>query len=327
MASPKEIFDELGAKYRWDAKFTAWCLAPDGLGAQTIDGFIHAAAAEADIPQLVKAASVDNEIQQVARVRHAWVELSNAKKDGAEIKRKLADTDLDLLLPALELDTCSDRFFARYHVTWPPDLTPSDSLLSRMVKEIQGRPLLSVFAVSKVKSQAQQQRSKKRRTSLSDEISLVHEASDMDDVAPASVTGYLAALFVLMVAYAMAGAARRASAPAREVRGTNSVEVVECPLDVVIRYHHRASQQSAKLPPHRALEWLEDRDMREREVWVDRFRNGSATLGQVIQDVYREREAVWEPPEETPRRSLPPPAAPRREAPQPFGNAQRGDDL
>ena len=43
--------------------------------------------------------------------------------------------------------------------------------------------------------------------------------------------------------------------------------------------------------------------------------------------MYREREAVWEPPEETPRRSLPPPAAPRRETPQPFGNAQRGDDL
>ena len=85
--------------------------------------------------------------------------LRKAQEEQDAIKRKGVDeTDLDVLLTQPELENMAARHWARYKVTLPPEVAPSDMLVSRVSKEIDKR-LLSSRAVAKVRTIAQQQRS------------------------------------------------------------------------------------------------------------------------------------------------------------------------
>eukprot|EP00972_Heterocapsa_arctica_P023137 3407084-Heterocapsa_arctica.AAC.1 len=57
---------------------------------------------------------------------------------------------------------------------------------------------------------------------------------------------------------------------------------VECPLDIMLRYHHRATRQAALVNPRDALEWLTRRDKEERTLWVDKHRSSASTFGSVV---------------------------------------------
>ena len=64
------------------------------------------------------------------------------------------------------------RPWGRYKTIWPPEVAPSDLLLSRLVREL-GKRLLSVKEVLKVKTQAQQQRMSRERTKMGEGIEII----------------------------------------------------------------------------------------------------------------------------------------------------------
>ena len=45
-----------------------------------------------------------------------------------------------------------------------------------------------------------------------------------------------------------------------------------------------------------AVGWIQRKDEAERTVWVDRFRNSTGSLGEIIQHTLQTREAMWELP-------------------------------
>ena len=83
-----------------------------------------------------------------------------------------------------------------------------------------------------------------------------------------------------------------------EVKGAESTRFVDVPLDVVMRYHYRLQNRAARFGGQASLRWIMQRDEAEREMWVDRFRNSSDTLGEVIAAIFVTREAMWEVPPE-----------------------------
>ena len=76
----------------------------------------------------------------------------------------------------------------------------------------------------------------------------------------------------------------------------DSTKVVECPLDVLMRYYFRVQDRAHSLQYHMALDWIQRKDEAERTVWVDRLRNSTESLGEIIQHTPQTREAMWELP-------------------------------
>ncbi len=108
---------------------------------------------------------------------------------------------------------------------------------------------------------------------------------------------YIDALKVMMLGYAKAGISPLADAPADEPLGSGTINFVECPLDVVMRYANRADIQSSLIPFSQRFEWLRVRDQAERMRWVEMHRNTQMSLGAVIELVYTQRDGAWQPPE------------------------------
>ena len=292
-ADAATVFAELGRKFAWDEALTTWMTAADGLAATRIEDFLFAAANEAEIGAMVNAAGCQNKIQQTSRARQAWHALRKSQTESEVIKRKgMDDTDLDAILPQPELDSLADRFWSRYHVTYPPEVNPSDLVLSRLSREISKR-MLSVRDVWKIKTQSHQSRAEAKRTRISDQLEFVHIEYEPEERGHNDLQDYLKRLFTLMVAYAKVGPTRLANAPLEEPRGVDSVTVVECPLDVMMRYYFRAQERTSHQPQRDQLEWLIRRDIAEREAWVDAYRNSDAPLGVVVLKCFREREALW----------------------------------
>ena len=236
----------------------------------------------------------------MARLRRAWKSLRQTKEEQEAVKRKGVDeTDLDILLPQPELDTIAARHWARYKLTWPPDIQPSDLLISRVTKEVEKR-VLSVRDVTKVKTVAQMQRASRKRLKIADSIEIVQGEMEQDpDIA--NVHAYTQALQTLLIAYSYPGSKQLANAPTSEPKGTDTTKVVECPLDVLWRYYHRVCDRASRLPYGEALEWVRSHDESERALWVDLFRNSQDSLGMVVQRSLLVREAMWEIPPRPPR--------------------------
>ena len=114
-----------------------------------------------------------------------------------------------------------------------------------------------------------------------------------------------------------AGCRQWQGAPQTEPKGSDATKIVEIPLDIVMKYHFRVQSKAAKMPFSAALTWVTSRDLSDREVWVDKFRNGTETLGEVILATTAAREAMWELPAPMPqadRRA--PPQQPRKDQPR-----------
>ena len=116
------------------------------------------------------------------------------------------------------------------------------------------------------------------------------------DAAP-SLHNYMTNLLTLLIAYSKAGSKLRADAPTAEPKTVDSTRiVVECPLDVLMRCYYRVQDRAHALQYHMALGWIQHKDEAERTVWVDRFRNSTESLGEIIQHTLQTREAMCELP-------------------------------
>ena len=319
MANPEavRIFTQFAEQFEIDQKVTSWLTDPDGLAAKNLDDLLYACN-EDGIDKLVEAAKPDNIILATSRLRQAWRSLKKARDEADVIKRAGQDTiDMDELLQASVLDDIEARHWARYKMTWPPEIAPADTLVSRVVRELEKRTL-SVQMVLKVRTQAHQQRDVRKRTRVAEGLEMVSAAAERD--AAPSLHNYLANLMTLLIAYSKAGCKLRADAPTAEPKTVDSTSVVECPLDVLMRYYFRVQDRAHALQYQMALGWIQRKDEAERTVWVDRFRNSTESLGEIIQHTLQTREAMWEvPPPEVRRLKAPGGAVPERKRKVPPG--------
>ena len=290
----KQAFAKVASEYAWEDTVRDFMLHPEGLNAQSIADFTFLA--EPDIERIVdNAKEVKNKMQQRSRLRQAWSGLKKAQSDQDAIKRKRADdVDLDELLPAEEMNGVLDVFHARYKIRWPTPVMPSDALVSRVVKEVTKR-VITLRDVWKSRTQAHQQRACHKRTKIAEGLDLVHEEDEDVTDDTRTVQRYLDALWVLFLAYGVAGATKLTSATkeAPETRTSDPLLYVELPLETLIKVYNRASIQVRKVRPNLQLSWLETRMDGERESWIDGYRYSQRSLGQVIQTTFENREAVW----------------------------------
>jgi hypothetical protein len=296
MATPAVLaeFQALGLKFGWDPVVTAWVTDPAGLGATAIADFTFCAAAEVEVAALVDSVTgVVNRLQQKSRVRQAWSALRKAVADADSLKRKRADdADLDLPLEKADLDSLADLFWGRYHIVLPPHLSPADLLISRLHRELATR-LLSLKDVWKVRSQRHQVKQASKRTELGHKTTLITDEPE-EIFVTRDLQTYMQQLYTLCVAYSMAGVSKLASAPATEPRGHSTVLMVQCPLDIMLRYYWRANERASMVAPARQLAWLCLRDEEERTQWVDMYRHGTMELGAVVETILNRRESCWE---------------------------------
>ena len=123
-----------------------------GLGATKMQDILKMVSEEAEVSELVDdMKDVKNKIQQRSRLKQAWSGLNKAVEDEENIrKRRADDVDMDELLTSQELETLADVYWARYHMTWQPEIMPADSTISRAAKKL-GKRSLQVPEIWKVK--------------------------------------------------------------------------------------------------------------------------------------------------------------------------------
>ena len=198
MANPDavKVFKELADLFELDPAVTTWLTAANGLAAKNLEYLLYACN-EDGIDKLVGTAKPPNLILSTSRLRQAWRSLKKARDEEDVIKRAGQDTmDMDNLLTASVLDDIEARHWARYKMTWPPEIAPADTLLFRTVREIEKRTL-SVQMVFKVRTQAHQQRDVRKRTRVAEGLEMVSAAVDRD--AAPSLHNYLANLVTLLI--------------------------------------------------------------------------------------------------------------------------------
>ena len=301
-------FEQLAVKYSWTDQVRDFMTSASGLAATHVDHFIYAVSAEAEIKDFVDAIGISDaavKLQQISRIRRAWVELRKAQKDADLLKaRGRDDVDMDQLLTQQELDDAADKFYRRYKISYPPAIMPSDQLISRVSKEVSKRAL-SMRDLWKNKSQAQMLKATRKRTALTDGVDLLSAEPEDDGHEPHTLHVYLSKLFMQLLAHTVVGTVAVSTAPTSEPRGSDTTDFVEFPLDLAFRYYYRAQRYATRVSQLRlpALEYLQQRDESEREAWIEYFRNGATTLGKVVLRVYEMREGMWQPPEQ-PARSL-----------------------
>lgn len=191
---------------------------------------------------------------QAARLRRAWHSVSLYFKTFEQDRSKVAGSDLDSLLDDTELRSHKQNFWIRYKLRFSPDQYPSDTIVSRVARELDKR-MLCVTSVWKIKTLQWQLLTTNKKRKLGD--GLYTEEPDLDDVGPKDVESYLERLFTLMLAYALVGSSRAPGAPPpkeEDIVGSDSSKFVTIPLDVVWRYHARAKRVTMQLPPAKRLQ-------------------------------------------------------------------------
>jgi hypothetical protein len=307
MAANAEVtqqFQDMGSKFGLDVKVVEWLLETAGLGAIALKDFLFCVRDAAEIADLttviMKAKQIDESEKWnvTSRIRQAWISLKEAQDQASVVRKRGVDqTDLDELLHQDDLDDLQGMFWNRHKMMFPPEINPGDMLVSRLHREVTKR-LLSVREVERVKSQQQQRMSSRKKQRVCEGLELLTGQADDEWDAIGDVQDYLLKLWTLMVAYAMAGCKPLAGAPQpnKEMKD-KTYEAVNCPLDIVMKYHTRATLRVRGLPARQALEWLHTRDIAERTMWVDKYRNSDKPLGLVIEEVFNMREGLWNPPE------------------------------
>jgi len=142
MAQPSvtEQFGALAKQFQLEAKLVEWLTAESGLAAKSLDDFAHAASNEDEVARMVTAAKPDNPWLATSRLRQAWKSVERACDDEHVIRRSGMDApDLDEPFPAPDLEDIEKRHWARYKMTWPPEIAPADALVSRIVRELDKR--------------------------------------------------------------------------------------------------------------------------------------------------------------------------------------------
>ena len=180
-ADPAAVFKELGAKLNLDEKVIKFLVDTEKIA--SLDEFCKMATNEQEVGEIIKQVpNLERSIQQTARLRLAWTAVRDTTEKAVVVRKQEGEPDdLDKLLPIRELDDMNDLFWAKHRLTFEPDDEPSDSLVSRVAREIAKR-LLTSRDVWATKSLTFQQRQEKKKTRIAEGLELVH--SDTVQEAP-----------------------------------------------------------------------------------------------------------------------------------------------
>ena len=218
-----------------DPTVTTWLTSQDGLAAKSLDDLL-CACTEEGVENLVKAAKPGTVFLAETRLRQAWRSLKRARDNDEVIVRSGRDTiDMDDPLATSVLDDIEALHWARYTMTWPLDIAPSDTVISLIVRELEKRTL-SVREVLKIRTQSHQQKAVRKRTKVAEGLEMFSSTAEQD--AASTLHNYMTNLLTLMIAYSKAGSKLRADAPPSETKTGDSTKVVECPLDALMRYYY-----------------------------------------------------------------------------------------
>jgi hypothetical protein len=291
LSTAKETFDAMAVQFDFDPRI-AQAILDHGVTDLETFSWLFTKPEEVGPALVDQFKDVDKPLAQVAKVRRAWAACKAYVSSREASRSKAATEDLDEVLAGKDLADLKNAFFRRYRMTYPPDLLPSDRLVSRLYREIQKRCLtmkdvLTVFTLFQQKTQSP------KRQRVADGL---YVGVDSEDVARRQKTysDYLDALYIYCLALAMAGCSATDPAPAApEVLGVDTCDYVAVPLDVVMRYWFRCKRTAMSVvEPQRYIHLL-TLDEAERAEWVSRFCQGTDSLGKVIDQVYRERDAHW----------------------------------
>ena len=75
-----------------------------------------------------------------------------------------------------------------------------------------------------------------------------------------------------------------------EKRGSDGNFYVSISLTTMIKYYERAKTESMKIPYNQRFRWLKETRRAERAVWMDRYRRTRVPLGQIVGQVFIERD-------------------------------------
>ena len=215
------------------------------------------------------------------------------------------------MLEDSELRDVKTQFWKRYRLRFPADVRPSDSVVSRVSRELSKR-MLCVFSVWKVRSLQFQMGSSQRKRKLGE--GLFTEEADTEEVVSHDCDTYLQKLHTHDRVCVGGSPAAGMGDPTKEfVSGANLAEFVEAPLDVLLQYYFRARKAVHRLPAGKRLAWLQHRDS-ERAEWVTRYQESTRSLGSVLTELMETRDVIGyhQPTAEAPT----PHAAPSQPAPK-----------
>lgn len=307
-APAAETFDKLSTTFAIDPKVGKHLVEEEGL--ETIADFCAFFGQDSDVDKLVdKVESLERKGLNASRLRQALAACRAASETGQLRQKQGTDeSDLDGLLNEKALNDLRDNFHRRHKLSFGAQVEPSDQLVSRIYKEIERR-MCQVHDVFRTKTLTHTFMSSRKKRRIADGVEVLlpeTEGELVETPVKETISTYLALLFTLVLAYARAGCQARSDAPAKaEGRGDQSVDYVEVPLDVVLKYHGRAQNRAAQLPSHMALPWVRERDVAERTMWIEQHRATQKTLGVIIQETYERREAQWDLPP-PPTQAVPP---------------------
>ncbi|CAK0877552.1 unnamed protein product [Prorocentrum cordatum] len=248
-------FVELQTTYRFDEAIAKFLTDPEpaGLGLETMDDFAALFTSETEVQNVLnRIESVRESSRQLSRLRQAWRGVKNLLSEQLATARKGTDNDdLDKFLDQPTLDDLAKVFWKRYRNSWPPDVMPSDQMISRIYRELAAR-LLSVRDAWKTKCLADQLRSSRKCIPLPEGAELKLPEDKGEERGAHNYKAYMSLLWTLLLAYAMVGAWPRdpppGSRPVAEDPVDDSVLFVECPLDVLESYWRRADRNARKVP-------------------------------------------------------------------------------
>ena len=286
----EETFRTLGEQFGLDVKI-ATHLA-DNVG--SLEDFRYSYTSDTDVSEsTIKAVSVDNPRLQAARLRKAWHAVVKAFVSQEQQRQRIIEDDIDTILDKPDLDALEEIFYSRYKLRFPAHMTPSDSLLSRIFREVERRAL-QIKDLWKIKTLTSQSEEGPKRRKLAP-----HLFTDIDTESEvpvdASVDAYFDNMATYLLALAKAGAKALTPTPQQPERlSSNATDYVQIPYEVLQAYFHRARRYTASRPKSDQLRALMKLDLSERAVWTQQFRESKQTLGQVISSVMKLRDAHWE---------------------------------
>ena len=233
---------------------------------------------------------------QCARLKRVWHAVRKQADLREADKGALSTNDLDELLDSDELNDRKKAFWLRYHTSFPLEVQPGDQLISRVSREI-AKFMLIVANFWLVRNMLHQIMTTRKRKHVAGDLytDAPEETSEKDS--QHDIQLYLSRMLTYMVALAIAGVGKKQGAPASstETLGANSTDFVQIPLDIVMTYYYRTVKVAGAMPYQLRLAHIQRLDTDERAEWVQLFREGNLTLGQVIQRVMQKRDAHWIP--------------------------------
>ena len=231
--------------------------------------------------------NASNKVLLLARLRAAWRQ-ARAAMLRAEVKLQQGQSvdDLDDPLDSSTQESLMETWKKRYNLELSVHMSPSDSLLGRVWREIQ-RGTLTVIAIDKVKSLFAVNKPKNDRFIDLGAAKLQLRHDDDSRVAQ-SVAEYYQRLRVLMNAYSVAGAF------SVESKITAGAKVLMAPLAVLLNYCDATLRHATDFQA--GVDWVKYRDEQCRARVVELSRQ-QWPIGEAFEKAYQEQELMWlQPP-------------------------------